>query len=82
MRARDTRIQSLQLLGRGLVIVLACALFSPLDTFTSLAHESRQAAASEPIVISAGGTYTGNWISTSSMPAVLIATSEPVTIVN
>ena len=66
-----------------MVIVLACALFSPLDTFAySLAHESRHAAASEPIVITAGGTYSGTWISTTAAPAVLIATSEPVTIVN
>jgi hypothetical protein len=38
--------------------------------------------ASGPIVITKGGVYTGNWVSTSpSTPAVLIATSETVSIV-
>jgi chitodextrinase len=35
-----------------------------------------------PITITQGGIYTGNWISTSSTPAVTIATTQPVTIVN
>jgi hypothetical protein len=38
--------------------------------------------ASGPITITAGGTYSGNWASTDSMPAVTIATNEPVTIAN
>ncbi len=38
---------------------------------------------SGPIVISAGGTYTGNWQSTDSKtPAVTVATTDPVTIEN
>ena len=35
-----------------------------------------------PITITVGGTYSGDWVSTDSAPAVLIATPEPVTIVN
>jgi parallel beta-helix repeat protein len=36
---------------------------------------------SSPIVITAGGTYTGNWESTDpDVPAVQIATTQPVTI--
>jgi hypothetical protein len=38
--------------------------------------------ASGPTTIEAGGTYSGRWISTDSTPAIHIATSEPVTIVN
>jgi hypothetical protein len=34
------------------------------------------------MTITSGGTYSGNWQSTSSTPAVTIATSQPVTIVN
>jgi Bacterial Ig-like domain (group 2) len=38
---------------------------------------------SGPIVITAGGTYSGNWQSTDSKtPAVMVATSDPVTIEN
>ena len=38
---------------------------------------------SGPIVIATGGTYSGNWQSTDSKtPAVLVATTEPVTIQN
>lgn len=38
---------------------------------------------SSPIVITAGGTYTGNWQSTDSKtPAVTVATTDPVTIEN
>jgi len=38
---------------------------------------------SAPITISSGGTYTGNWASTSATtPAVTITTSAPVTIQN
>ena len=38
---------------------------------------------SGPIVITAGGTYTGNWQSTDSKtPAVTVATTDPVTIEN
>ncbi|WP_187270221.1 glycosyl hydrolase [Pontibacter qinzhouensis] len=37
----------------------------------------------EPIVISKGGTYSGNWVSrNSNVPAVEIKTSEPVIIIN
>ncbi len=38
---------------------------------------------SGPIQINKGGTYTGNWQSTDpSVPAVMVSTTEPVTIVN
>ena len=38
---------------------------------------------SHPVVISQGGTYSGNWQSTDSRtPAVTVATTEPVTIEN
>jgi hypothetical protein len=36
---------------------------------------------SAPVTITAGGTYSGSWVSTSATPAVTIATSEPVRIV-
>ena len=35
-----------------------------------------------PITISVGGTYSGNWLSTDSTPAVLITTADAVRIVN
>src|SRR5262249_47104446 len=44
--------------------------------------EGKSIAWSGPITISSGGTYTGNWLSTDSTPAVQIATEEPVVIVN
>jgi Right handed beta helix region len=37
-------------------------------------------SASGPITITSGGTYSGEWISTTSEPAVRITTTEPVTI--
>ncbi len=37
---------------------------------------------SGPITITAGGTYTGHWVSAGSTPAVRISTTEPVTIKN
>jgi hypothetical protein len=38
---------------------------------------------SGPLVITAGGTYSGNWQSTDSKtPAVMVATTDPVTIEN
>ena len=43
---------------------------------------SPSTATSGPITITAGGTYTGNWESTSSIPAITIATTQPVTIAN
>jgi hypothetical protein len=33
-----------------------------------------------PLTITSGGTYTGNWMSTDSTPAIEVATSEPVVI--
>src|SRR5580765_28326 len=49
-------------------------LFETLETRTLLAS---------PIVITKGGTYSGNWESTNrNTPAVLINTSDPVTIEN
>jgi hypothetical protein len=43
----------------------------------------RRALLSAPIVITKGGTYTGSWTSTDRLvPAVTIATSAPVTIIN
>src|SRR5436309_9547809 len=43
----------------------------------------RRALLSAPIVITKGGTYTGTWESASRLvPAVTIATSAPVTIIN
>jgi parallel beta-helix repeat protein len=37
---------------------------------------------SGPITITKGGTYSGNWENTQNKAAVLIQTSEPVTIIN
>jgi hypothetical protein len=37
---------------------------------------------SGPVTITSGGTYSGNWTSVTSEPAVRIVTSEPVTIAN
>ena len=39
-------------------------------------------AGQPPITITAGGTYSGNWTSTSITPAVRISTAEPVVIRN
>lgn len=39
-------------------------------------------AATGPITISQGGTYTGDWESTTTAPAIRITTTQPVTIIN
>ncbi|ULH17581.1 NPCBM/NEW2 domain-containing protein (plasmid) [Deinococcus sp. KNUC1210] len=49
---------------------------------TSPAPPSGSVQYSGPIVITKGGTYSGNWESTINKAAVLIQTSEPVTIIN
>ena len=55
---------------------------SPSPSPTAPAPAAPPASTSGPITITAGGTYTGNWESTSSTPAVTIATTQPVTIAN
>jgi chitinase len=56
-------------------------VFSPARAEATGLSEAAQRA-SGPITITAGGTYSGIWESTTSAPAVRIATTQPVTIVN
>src|SRR5579871_6439709 len=60
---------------------------TPITTGGSIVPATTQAPTtitwSNPITITKGGTYTGNWQSNSaSTPAVSIQTSQPVTIIN
>src|SRR5262245_35650722 len=55
-------------------VAAACALM------LSASGSAVANAADGPITITAGGTYSGNWLSTTATPAVTIATNEPVTI--
>ncbi|PWU09320.1 MAG: hypothetical protein C5B51_06450 [Terriglobia bacterium] len=58
-----------------LVVVPACSL--------SAQRCDSEATFDGPLAITKGGTYTGNWQSTDSkVPAVMILTTEPVTILN
>ena len=52
-------------------------------TLTQAVPLTSESAKSGPITITAGGTYSGNWVSNDpSIPAVLITTDQPVVIQN
>ena len=54
-----------------------------MATTRGTAASPAPAATSQPIVITQGGTYSGNWRSDNArVPAVIVATSEPVIIEN
>ena len=63
-------------------VTLGLALTRPTAAVATPPPPPPRPAPSGPIKITAGGTFSGDWISTDSTPAVLISTSEPVTIVN
>jgi len=78
-------------LGICLFILCVAAIFFIFQTHQpSLPQTTTSAVASdssitynEPLVITDGGTYTGNWESKDTeVPAVEVKTSEPVTIIN
>src|SRR5689334_33147 len=61
-----------------IVLTLPAAIVSAVPLSTD---EPAPENYSGPITISEGGTYTGNWRSTSDgTPAVYVATTQPVTI--
>ena len=66
-------------LGHTLVASVALLGAVAIDT---IPREPPNGPASGPIVITAGGTYSGHWASTGSTPPVRIQTTEPVTIRN
>ena len=80
-RRKGASIAFRRVLGGHKVAIVFCALLTSPGAF---AYSSVRDAgsASGPITITQGGTYSGNWTSTSSTPAVRISTSQPVTITN
>jgi hypothetical protein len=69
-----------------LLVTLVSAVATALTYITHASSSqttTKQVTYGSPITIAKGGTYSGNWRSTKpDMPAVKIATSEPVLIVN
>jgi len=68
-------------------LVLAASVAATPDSYTDKPQYSQWAplsppSSSGPVTITAGGTYSGTWASTSSTPAVRISTTEPVVIQN
>ncbi|WP_162425907.1 PA14 domain-containing protein [Pontibacter pudoricolor] len=62
-------------------VLLALLLTFIVSAFTPKTAQAQ--TYSGPLVITKGGTYTGNWQSTNSdVPAVDVRTSEPVVIIN
>ena len=63
---------------------VCAALFLLIEATPALAQQCDSGVTfSRPLVITAGGTYTGDWQSTDpSVPAVMVLTTEPVTILN
>ncbi len=67
------------------VRLVAIVIAGLLAAFVAIEiHQSNASAVSYsgPIVISQGGTYSGNWESTGTSPAVTVTTSAPVVIEN
>ncbi len=60
----------------------AAALFGGLVFAVTAPNAAGDVSQLESITITAGGTYTGDWVSTDTSPAVRIATAEPVVIVD
>ena len=65
-----------------LLLLLAVAAALLVAGYELRTDRASAATFSGPITISAGGTYSGNWESSSSSPAVTVTTSQPVTIEN
>ena len=65
----------------GQTVVASVVVLGVLTTVTA-PREPPNIPPSGPIVITAGGTYTGHWTSTGSTPPVRVRTTEPVTIRN
>jgi hypothetical protein len=69
-----------------LLVTLVSAIATAIMYITHASSSqttTRQVTYESPITITKGGTYSGNWQSTKSdLPAVKIATSEPVIIIN
>ena len=65
-----------------LLLLVSAVLISGVAGY-QLQHDSVEAVTySGPITITKGGTYSGNWQSNNTNPAVTIATTEPVVIEN
>ena len=64
--------------GVTVAFIVACSVVP----FGASGSPARGLGPRGPITITVGGTYTGNWVSTDSTPAVRIATAEPVAIVD
>ncbi len=67
------------------VRLVAIVIAGLLAAFVAIEiHQSNASAVTYtgPIVISQGGTYSGNWESTNTNPAVVVTTSAPVVIEN
>jgi hypothetical protein len=64
---------------RLIPLLVVAALIGSVAVWTVNASAATFAA---PITITKGGTYSGNWRSTTTAPAVTVLTSEPVTIQN
>lgn len=68
---------------RILIFLLASLLLISGVAGIQMTNDAASAISySGPITITHGGTYTGNWESTGTGPAVTIATTEPVVIEN
>lgn len=80
---REGLLVHLRELRHQKLALLLCVLLTPVLAFPSAAGaQAVPAGSSGPITITVGGTYTGTWTSTSSVPTIRIETSEPVTITN
>ncbi|WP_238395784.1 glycosyl hydrolase [Pontibacter pudoricolor] len=71
----------------ALIVIIAISLIIATYSFRPFGKDQAVSKLaqnySQPIVITKGGTYTGNWESTSAdVPAVDIQTSEPVVIID
>lgn len=69
------------------IVIVAAIYIITNNSFTPFAPNQTAALSSQnysgPVVITKGGTYTGNWESTNAdIPAVDIQTSEPVVIID
>ncbi len=81
MRRRTSRLLAAFLCTAGGLLALAGCGASVLGAVSPVALASSPSAG--PIVITAGGTYSGNWVSNNwQTAAVKILTTEPVTLRN
>lgn len=83
-----SRLSSIKLLKNGRWFLFQLAALSLLATYSllnavPLSPKAATAGFQGPVIITKGGTYSGNWESRNSdVPAVGIRTSEPVVIIN